>query len=136
MTCTIKYSTNQLRLSMNQLNKYYIFLLDKPIHDNILIFNTQHLAKGEHIARDVLRNLKKIGIAPERFHAEFGPGQYEISSVPVFGIRSADNAFRLKQVVKEVARKFGHKAIWLTKPFKDCSGSSAHFNHSLWNSDG
>ena len=121
--------------------EYEFFLIDpasgKPIHhENILPFNTQHGVKEEDFARDVMRNMKKIGIAPERFHTEYGPGQYEIASSPSFGVQSCDNAFRLKQLVKEISRNHGYKALWLTKPFHNYSGCSAHWNHSLWSEDG
>ena len=79
---------------------------------------------GEDLGRDIMRNMKKIGILPERYHTEYGPGQYEISQSPVYGVQAADNAFRTKQVVKEIARNHGHKAMWLTKTYPNASGSS------------
>ena len=71
-----------------------------------------------------MRNMLSIGINPEHFHAEFGPAQVELTFSPEFGVKSPDNAFRYKQLVKETAMQKGYRANFMTKPFANYSGSS------------
>ena len=50
------------------------------------------------IGYDIMRNLRKIGIMPEVFEAEYGPCQHELTLVPEFGMKSIDNAFRYVRI--------------------------------------
>ena len=68
--------------------------------------------------------------------AEYCSGQVEITYKPAFGIRAADNAHIYRTTVKEVASKHGYIASFMSKPWEDKSGSSAHFCHSLWDASG
>ncbi len=66
------------------------------------------------------------------FESEGGPGQYEISCKPAWGLAGADEAFAFKTAVKEIAHQHGHIITFMTKPFPDWCGSSAHYNYSVW----
>ncbi len=66
------------------------------------------------------------------FESEGSPGQYEISCKPAWGITGADEAFAFKTAVKEIAQQHGHVITFMTKPFPDWPGSSAHYNYSVW----
>ena len=50
------------------------------------------------IGYDIMRNLRKIGIMPEVFEAEYGPCQHELTLVQDFGMKSIDNAFRYVRI--------------------------------------
>ena len=132
------WETHGLRLYSTY--EYEFYLVDEKTgaraNNEVNTLSTQIMSHHEHIATDIMRNMIKIGISPERFHTEYAKGQFEVSQSPTLGVSCPDNAFRTKQLVKEIARKHGYKAIWMSKPFPNESGSSAHFNHSLRNGDG
>ena len=93
---------------------------------------TSFQIEKEDFAKDVMRNMQKMDIEPEVFHAELAPSQYEITYKPKFGIEIADTAFRFKQIVKEISVKHNMCASFMAKPAPEKIGSSGHFNHSLW----
>lgn len=70
------------------------------------------------------------------FEAEGGPGQFEISYKPASGILGADEAFTFKTGAKEIAQQQGYSISFMTRPYSDGNGSSAHYNHSLWDMTG
>ena len=61
---------------------------------------------------------------------------FELVGRPTDGIRSADDAFTLKEGVKEFFQQRDMQATFMTKPFRKSSSSGLHFNHSLWSIDG
>ena len=120
--------------------EYEFYLLDEQTQEplfselNMCTSRLTNMAIG--IARDIMQNMKKIGIKPEIFHTEYGPGQLEITQSPAFGITCPDNAFLFKLLTKEVASDQGYMATFMSKLFPQSSGSSGHFNHSLWDDHG
>jgi len=120
--------------------EYEFYVLDgktgQRVNEDVNFLATQNTARYAGLSNDIMRNMISIGINPEHFHAEFGPAQVELTFSPEFGIKSPDNAFRYKQLVKDMAMKHGYTANFMTKPFANVSGSSGHFNMSLWNSEG
>jgi len=91
---------------------------------------------------DTMRSLHKVGMQPEFMVSEGGPGQFEITMSPKFGIDGIDDTFRFKHYMKEISLKHGYECTFMTKPYKipvppgRACASSAHFNHSLWSMDG
>ena len=69
------------------------------------------------------------------FESEGGPGQFEISCKPAWGLGGADEAFAFRTAIKEIAQQQGHVITFMTKPFPDACGSSAHYNYSIWDMD-
>ena len=55
----------------------------------------------------------------------------EINFAPASGIDAADQAFRFKNGVKEIAQQQGYMASFMTKPYADQSASGCHYHHSL-----
>jgi len=68
----------------------------------------------------------------EGVHTEYGPGQLEINLTHQDALTAADDAFRLRYAVKELARRHGLLATFMAKPFNGQSGSSSHLHLSLW----
>ena len=120
--------------------EFEFYLLDrKTLEPAFTEINTCSSRLGNiciDFAQDVMQNMKELGIRPEAYHTEVGPGQLEITQRPSFGIKCPDNAFRFKHLTKEVALKHGYIATFMSKPFPDFWGSTAHFNQSLWNESG
>jgi glutamine synthetase len=79
---------------------------------------------------EVVRRLDGLGIAWEAWSDEASPGQVELNFVPADALSAADNVFRAKQVVKEVALDRGVSATFMAKPTTDF-GNGMHIHHSL-----
>ena len=80
---------------------------------------------------ELLTALEAHGIAVSTLSVENAPGQFEITIDPADGIAAADQAFMFRTVVKEVSRKHGYIATFMTKPFIDQAASGTHLHHSL-----
>ena len=84
---------------------------------------------------DMVVPFNSLGIQVEAANTEYGPGQFEISMKPKGGLGQADAAFYYKNSVKELMKKKGLLATFMTKPLSGKSGSGAHFHHSLYHLD-
>jgi len=131
---------NTMGLSIYGSYEYEFYLYDlatmKPLADNINFMLTSEQSKYEPLAKDIMDTMKKLKISPEGFSFEYGHGQFECTYSPSYGIDIADNATRFKKIVKEVSRRHGFYASFMSKPDIKDLGSSAHLNHSLWNNKG
>ena len=119
--------------------EYEFYTVSDDFLPAVKLFNysaTKTSLWAEDLAIDIMQNLKRMSITPENYHSEYGPSQQEITMKPAFGLNCPDNATRFKQTVHEISKMHGYKATFMSKPFLDQSGSSGHFNHSLWSMDG
>lgn len=82
----------------------------------------------------VLAQIGRLGdyIPVEGILTEYGPGQVEVNLAHQDALTAADDAFRLRYAVKELARRSGLLATFMAKPFSGQSGSSSHLHLSLW----
>lgn len=77
------------------------------------------------------------GVPLTAIHSEFAPGQWEINTHHVDDpVLACDHAVLLKRIVKGVARKHGHPATFMAKPFTDSAGSGLHIHTSVYNEQG
>ncbi|XP_033123583.1 lengsin-like [Anneissia japonica] len=118
--------------------EFYAFKKDtmEPIVGDINCRSTLRFYKSAEFLHQLGRDLPKVGVDIECLETEHGPGQIEITYKPSFGIKAADNAFTFKNAVKEIAKQHSLIASFMSKPYPNSSGSSCHFNHSLWDADG
>ena len=95
-------------------------------------------AKNESLLYDIHTSLAECGVTMETIHKEYAPGQFEMATSPVEGMKGIDSAFISKQSIKEICEKQGLMAVYMTypsaDPFKEC-GNYLQFNMSLWNSN-
>lgn len=75
--------------------------------------------------------LKFVGVPVEQLHAEYGPGQFELSVAPVAPLAAADLNVLVRLVISRVARAFGFRASFSPKPFADAIGNGAHSHLSF-----
>lgn len=75
--------------------------------------------------------LEKMGIVVEACHHEVGPGQHEIDIAYNDGLKIADQTTTYKEVVKQVAKKYGFIASFMPKPFGNKAGSGMHTHINL-----
>ncbi len=106
-------------------------------YPGIQIFATLRNEFDPAFIRQIIRDLRAVDVDIITSNAEYGPGQQEINFAPATGIGAADAAFSFKQGVKEIARRYGYMASFMTRPYADQSASGCHFHHSLYRvSDG
>jgi glutamine synthetase len=103
----------------------------QPPFPGIQIFATLRNSFDEEFVNDVLRSMPEVGVDIITSNAEYGPGQMEINFAPALGLTAADHAFTFKNGIKEIARRHGYMASFMTKPYADQSASGCHLHESL-----
>lgn len=74
--------------------------------------------------------LRAAGIAPDTFLPEFGARQFEITCDPAPGLRAADEAVALREIVRATAHRLGHRASFtpIADPAGVGNGVHVHFS--------
>jgi glutamine synthetase len=115
--------------------EYEFYLVNRetrqPPFPGIQIFATLRNNFDQHVVNQILLDMPKVGVDIITSNSEYGPGQMEINFAPSHGIKAADDAFRFKNGVKEIAQINGYMASFMTKPYADQSASGCHYHHSL-----
>ncbi|XP_071950204.1 lengsin-like [Antedon mediterranea] len=126
----------KLGYSLLSSHEYEFYVVDaatmKPVTDDYNIRSTTRMYECAPFIHQLVRDLPKVGIDLECLENEYGPGQHEITYKPSFGIKAADDAFTYRCSIKEIAKQHGLMASFMSKPYWGKSGSSCHYNHSLW----
>lgn len=99
-------------------------------------FDLTSLDSASDLRRDTVLTLEKMGIPVEYSHHESGPSQQEIDLRFADALTMADNVMTYKQVVKEIAMKYGVYASFMPKPLSDAPGSGMHVHQSLFDEKG
>lgn len=79
-------------------------------------FDVAPLDAGENIRRDICLTMEQMGLAPQHSHHENGHGQNEIDFHYAGPLKTADNIFLFKQIVRAVAASNGFHSSFLPKP--------------------
>jgi glutamine synthetase len=103
----------------------------QPAFPGIQIFSTLRNNFDEEFVYEVLRAMPQVGVDIITANAEYGPGQMEINFAPAIGLAAADQAFTFKNGIKEIARRHGYMASFMTKPYADQSACGSHLHESL-----
>jgi glutamine synthetase len=110
------------------------YLLDpathKPLFDGYHIFNSVRNTWVPAIER-IVGEMRELGVDIITANCEYAGGQWEINYAPSRGIAGPDVAFTFKNGVKEIARKEGLLASFMSKPFAGGAGCGAHTHVSL-----
>ncbi len=93
------------------------------------------LSTYEHFVDSLSQALNFVGAPVEQLHAEYGPGQFEISVAPASPLAAADLNVLVRVVISRVARACGFQASFSPKPFADAIGNGAH-SHLSFTRDG
>jgi glutamine synthetase len=81
-------------------------------------------------------DMRDYGLDIITANCEYAGSQWEINYRPATGMSGPDQAFSFKNGVKELARREGLLATFMTKPFADSAGCGAHTHMSLLSRDG
>ncbi len=118
--------------------EYEFYLLDPqtrtPLFSGYHIFNTVRNTWVPVIER-IVADMREYGIDIITANCEYAGSQWEINYRPGTGMAGPDQAFSFKNGVKELARREGLLATFMTKPFADSAGCGAHTHMSLLSRD-
>ncbi|WP_396931263.1 type III glutamate--ammonia ligase [Mycolicibacterium sp.] len=104
--------------------------LDKPCYD------LRGMLHNFGVVDDIVSAMNELGWDVYSFDHEDGNGQFETDFTYTNAVSMADRFVFFRMMVGEIARKHGLFASWMPKPFADRTGSGAHYNMSLADSDG
>ena len=79
----------------------------------------------------VMAAMRGAGIVPDSFLAEYGARQYEVTAGPVNGIAAADQAVQVRELLRGVATRLGHRAILAPILHPEGIGNGTHIHWSL-----
>lgn len=79
---------------------------------------------------DVHTCFERAGLVIEQFHAEYGPGQMELSLAPAAPVRAADDNVLARILLSHAARRHGMQVSFSPQPILDVVGSGAHVHFS------
>ncbi|XP_071510352.1 lengsin-like isoform X2 [Diadema antillarum] len=108
----------------------------EPIDHESYAFSSLRLSADEDFIQQIVVDLPKAGVDVECVTFETCAGHMEVTYRPEFGIKAADTAYTYKLGIKEIALKHGYVASFMSKPWPQEHGSSAHYCHSLWDAAG
>lgn len=83
----------------------------------------------------LVQTLRANRMEPESFLPEFGPAQYEVTVAPRVGIAAADDAVRLREITRAVARRHGSRACFAPVTAPGAVGNGVHVHFSLRDED-
>ncbi|MFE3169429.1 glutamine synthetase family protein [Streptomyces sp. NPDC059224] len=86
---------------------------------------------------DVLRdNIVALGMPLATVEDEWGPGQCEVTFEPLPGLEAADTVVLLRSAVKQLCRRNGYHATFMSRPaFPNAFSSGWHLHQSLATAD-
>ena len=102
----------------------------KPLFTGYHIFNSVRNTWVPAIER-IVADMREYGIDIITANCEYAGSQWEINYSPGQGMAGPDLAFSFKNGVKEIARKEGLLASFMSKPFADSAGCGSHTHMSL-----
>lgn len=95
------------------------------------------LDEYETVVDNIRRALIGLGLPLRTVECEWGPGQLEITLDPLIGVEAADAVILMRTAVKQVARRMGMIASFMTKPgLPNVFSCGWHLHESLAHKDG
>ena len=87
----------------------------------------------EHAAfvDDLYRDFERAGLSIEQLHAEYGPGQIELSVAPAAPLQAADANVLARVLLCHAGRRHGLRLSFSPRPFAAGVGNGAHVHWSF-----
>lgn len=106
-----------------------------PINDTRM-FTLAGLQEADRFCADVVAELESMGVPVGQLGKEYGPGQYEMSTVHGTPLQALDRYWALKMTVRDLARANGWIASFMPKIYSTWAGNSLHVHLSVWDAAG
>jgi glutamine synthetase len=94
-------------------------------------YGLRPLLEQEAFLDDVAESFGCAGLAIEQLHAEYGPGQFELSMAPMAPLHAADAAVLARQLLSTAALRQGIRVSFSPQPLPGGVGNGAHVHLSL-----
>jgi glutamine synthetase len=99
--------------------------LSKPAYDVRTVLECMPVVEA------IVKAMNQLGWGVYSFDQEDAPGQFETDFAYADGLTMADRFTFFRLMANTIAQEHGYFASFMPKPFKDRTGSGAHFNISL-----
>lgn len=99
-------------------------------------FSSAGFREWRAFGETLIAAMRDNGISPDTFLREFGPGQFEVTMDPASGLRVADDAVILRELVHAVAARFDKAATFVPIRGPDTVGNGVHVHLSLSDAQG
>lgn len=99
-------------------------------------FSFERARRAEPFGSALVAAVDAAGLEPESWLPEYGEGQFEITIKPTHALLAADRAVLLREVVRDVARRHGHRATFAPLVAPDGVGNGVHIHLSLFDATG
>ncbi|NNE54034.1 MAG: glutamine synthetase [Sulfitobacter sp.] len=101
------------------------------------ILSMRALDQFDNFFTDLYDACEEMDIPADTAISESGLGQFEINLMHCDdALRTADDAWLFKMLVKGLARKYGFAASFMAKPYEDYAGSGLHTHFSVLDEEG
>lgn len=107
------------------------FQLIDPPWRRAAAFSLQAQRSADPLGGEIVAALRTAGIEPEVFIPEFGENQFEVSVGPKHGLRAADEAVLLREIVREAVRNRQLSCSFTPKLGPKSVGNGVHIHFSL-----
>jgi len=107
-----------------------------PLADRDGMFTVDGLDRHYDLWLRVMDTLQAIGVKLEQLGKEYGPAQYEATTVYAEPLKAVDDYLTFKEVVRALAREAGWIASFMPKPYAHMPGNGLHVHLSLWDMGG
>lgn len=121
--------TSETQLSLNATFEQEFIYTGVPPHP-YRSYELDGLRRQGLFGETLLGALRRAGVVPDSFLAEYGPQQFEVTCAPALGLRSADNAVITRELTRAVAYQFGQAVSFtpLASPTGVPNGTHIHFS--------
>ena len=108
-----------------------------PPQVSVIAHGFQYLTENRNdeiddILQDLSRNLMEVGVPLRSMEDEWGPGQVEFTLDPLVGLEAADTALLMRSAIKQICRRHGLHASFMTRPaLANFFSSGWHLHQSL-----
>lgn len=99
--------------------------LSKPAYD------VRTMLECMPVVEAIVKAMNQLGWGVYSFDQEDAPGQFETDFAYADGLTMADRFTFFRLMANAISEEHGYFASFMPKPFKDRTGSGAHFNISL-----
>jgi glutamine synthetase len=104
---------------------------DSPAGSGGPAYGARPLLEHHQFVDDVFASFDRAGLTIEQLHAEYGPGQLELSVAPLDPVRSADCNVLARILLSRAARRHGLQLSFSPQPTTGAIGSGAHVHLSF-----
>ena len=112
------------------------FWMDGPEGDDGDAYGVSRLRGQEAFAGDFVGALRANGVPPDTFLPEYGPGQFEITIDPAPALTAADDAIKLREICRSVARRHSRRVSFSPMVTLEVAGNGVHIHFSLQDKNG